>query len=1465
MDEAVAQCARALSSSDLPEDVPSMVKWAVEAAAAQLTAACRTVDGMRLRATAANELARRLFGTVTEETLWALRGLTLLRGLGDKVEELYGVRLDDGTTSFREHIFIRSVEGLFSTPIHLPDGSVGFEGMTVERGTTYTREGDSLRRVFEMVYCESCGEEFVGGRRGESAGNLGISVELLPASPDLESLPEATAGDNYEDLSYEDFAIFWPSRKLAKRGDNADESWPEVVLDTRNGLVSATAGGASERVEGRIFVLPRAGNLRRPGSAGPNCCPACGADYAGRSSRFRQSPIRNFRTGFAKSSQLVATEVFELLHAGGDIAKAIVFSDSRQDASRTALDIERRHHQDSRRQLLLEALRERQAMPHLSEADLKAARLEATLRDDEPEMARLNQLLIEARRQGDTDRIPLASVVESLPSEGAPRREASAFLGKMVAIGMHPTDEVGIDPIPRGGPEASRFEWQTLFTEREGRVEWISEGDSLAIADARLSVVRDQRPLIDDVLFAKTYFALEETGLGYPTLFAKAQDGADRLDAYLRVFADAYRVRGNKWVEANEQRKDWTGGLSVRSARVREFAEANAPGEANRELDDVLTNLATSGHALGFIDPDKLSIRLVDDTHLFYECSNCARAHLHRGTGNCTRCQGPLPKEATGPVSVLRARNVLARRVERSTAEGIGAFRLRCEELTGQTRSPAERLRRFRGIFVDSAGNYDPRLDRKAKEIDMLSVTTTMEVGIDIGALQAVYQANMPPQRFNYQQRVGRAGRRAQAFSLVATLCRSRSHDLHYFKYPEAITGEAPPPPFLTSDHLAIPSRLLRKVWLSSAFSQIRKQAGKDWPGDDAAPDIHGEFVPCVHYYGDLPVWSKRVAHALGEAEAVRRAFARLLGLGLPGREEALLEAVTVETVMAEIDRRAEAGAFFDGTLASFLADQGLLPMYGMPTRVRNLYIGIEENDLEEAEWDTVDRELDLAIYEFAPGRSLIRDKRKHTSIGFTAPLGRVQLDVPKNRAWLVAGQGSQWWVDTCHLAICPRCGATNTLPTQPYEAVPCGDCNEPMPEEAFILYHMPAGFRTSFQPTPVDQEEEPSRGIRRETSSEMEAVATLPVRTTNMSVATGSDAAIIRRNRGPVGDTGEPEGYIVVDAVQRSLRVKDRPPIWLSRIPNQFVVPEVLAEPRRWEKAVDASGAPIEPETVRLMSRKRTDSLYIKMENVPPGLAFDRMGSREPRATSIRAAAISATQLVVQRAALALDIGPEEFEILEPRLRDRKPLLQIADFLVNGAGFSRRLASDDFGEPMVARLIRSMVEQQDDVLVTSYFQDHHPQQCSQACYRCLQRYNNRGYHGLLDWRLGLGYLRALRDSEYKAGLDGRWDHRELSDWPRLAAEAAEEIRRLDPEKRRVELRGPLGLPVLYRPNGGRNEAFVLVHPFWRLDTSSMSSGPLAETANAASADSVFFIDTFDAVRRPVKALQFARERMFDS
>ena len=64
---------------------------------------------------------------------------------------------------------------------------------------------------------------------------------------------------------------------------------------------------------------------------------------------------------------------------------------------------------------------------------------------------------------------------------------------------------------------------------------------------------------------------------------------------------------------------------------------------------------------------------------------------------------------------------------------------------------------------------------------NILSATTTLELGIDIGGLNAVLMSNVPPGKANYLQRAGRAGRRSDGSSAVITYARPQPYDREVF------------------------------------------------------------------------------------------------------------------------------------------------------------------------------------------------------------------------------------------------------------------------------------------------------------------------------------------------------------------------------------------------------------------------------------------------------------------------------------------------------------------------------------------------------------------------------------------------------------------------------------------------------------------------------------------------------------
>ena len=344
-------------------------------------------------------------------------------------------------------------------------------------------------------------------------------------------------------------------------------------------------------------------------------------------------------------------------------------------------------------------------------------------------------------------------------------------------------------------------------------------------------------------------------------------------------------------------------------------------------------------------------------------CQVCSRRHLHPSAGVCTaancnsdRLQGSrIAIGDGGYFEWLSTKEVAA---------------LRSAELTGQTKPLTEqrsRQRRFKSAFV-------PGEVPLAQDLELLSVTTTMEVGVDIGSLESVVMANMPPHRFNYQQRVGRAGRRGQPFSYALTLARDRSHDDYYFLNTEKVTGDSPPRPYLNTDSLTVLKRAVASEVLRVAFGALGRHA----PATDYS-SVHGSF-------GATSDWVHRRAHVKRWLEENSSTIADVVGrtTALTGciENSALLDWAS-EGLLVAIDQAIDDQVYTHDELSELLANAGILPMFGFPTRQRPLYFREPRSNREIDDAKLADRSLDQAVSAFAPGAETIKDGSIYAAIGF--------------------------------------------------------------------------------------------------------------------------------------------------------------------------------------------------------------------------------------------------------------------------------------------------------------------------------------------------------------------------------------------------------------------------------------------------------------------------------------------------
>ena len=843
-------------------------------------------------------------------------------------------------------------------------------------------------RVLDLMVCEVCGEVLLGGYHRRDGSEIMLSADRN----DLDGLP-----DQLDSRSYGSYAVLWPveshsatkPERDAYRWEKRDRRWQAAYLQRATGKVYSASQVRNPRPEDDLqpvwqysIAAQQQGDANGQ-SAFPPVCPACDADYTKR--RMLQTPIRHHRTGFQKFAQVLASALMREVEPRS--RKLVIFSDSRQDAAKLAAGMERDHYRDMVRVALLDALR-------LSSSDL-----EASVRYNYQTIAHTDAALERLREVN-----PALADRATEPLSPEDQVQAQRFAGRSLAASLLPVFLLGA-PVPENqlrelrdvlGQYPARVPLEQLreavfhrLLEKgtcpggntraalqyvEGNVKdqpwymafhWSADGVSVrSQTDAQDHARRLRALLLAEmmvVLFTHQVRTLESSGQGriHAPLKGAAVDVQDATDAIVRFLGVKRQYANSDFVEP---------GSDLRfPKKVREYLAA-----LSQDQDTLRTAMLAGGYAEAsgsnlILRADNLVLIGQDAPSEGYRCQRCRARYLHRAGGVCVHCGGAVKKVDRDGDDALEHDyyTYLAR-------ESGAGFRLNAEELTGQTdaESRAARQRQFQDVFLNGENPV-------AAGVDLLSVTTTMEAGVDIGGLNAVMMSNMPPRRFNYQQRVGRAGRRGSGLSLALTLCRGRTHDLYYYEHPDAITGDAPPPPYVDAASVTIYKRVLIK-------EVLRRALGDHAVGDAVSDSVHGEFGTAQDWI-DQPERRQALAAYVtdpGHRDDIHRLARRLKHGGRISSSQlnAVLEGLA--ELPDRIDRIARDERYAQDALSERLAYAGILPMFGFPTRTRLLFL----DPLTQIGGQHFPRKTSLTVTSSRPSARLRRGHRWSGTRWFTGP-----------------------------------------------------------------------------------------------------------------------------------------------------------------------------------------------------------------------------------------------------------------------------------------------------------------------------------------------------------------------------------------------------------------------------------------------------------------------------------------------
>lgn len=363
--------------------------------------------------------------------------------------------------------------------------------------------------------------------------------------------------------------------------------------------------------------------------------------------------------------------------------------------------------------------------------------------------------------------------------------------------------------------------------------------------------------------------------------------------------------------------------------------------------------------------------------------------------------------------------------------------------------------------------------------INVLSCSTTFELGVDVGELQAVVLNNVPPTVANYRQRAGRAGRRTGSAAFILAYAAARPHDRVYFSDPaRIIAGEVAVPTILV-DNRIISGRHLNALLLAHFLRYLAAQGRTELLG------VQGFFAPNLpnrRHFDSIKVW--RMEHLKELGPLIERFFdenphtsretpdiclQRLID-GLTKCERNLINwlqeyekwrnyytEISDTSVIRKEQEEAERmrkrfnalrQRLLEEDLIDFLCREGVLPSYSFPIDVVELRLPRDLSYRDNRKADAsirLERDKKIAIVEYAPGSEVVADKYIWKSIGVVI---RQELNTYEYR-------------------VCQTC---NHLERSPCGGLPIGDCTVcgASTDNSFPhMYVNPDGFTTDLTAEP--------------------------------------------------------------------------------------------------------------------------------------------------------------------------------------------------------------------------------------------------------------------------------------------------------------------------------------------------------------------------------------------------------------